>query len=144
MKVVVVDESYLIDNDIKIGDVCEVTDLMWNSDHPSSLVTRPDGSHFWYHKLAFKPLDEIREEKLNALGIKEYEPHCYICYSSNVEPDIMVCDTCDQIYCEDCSYTFSLHYQYQGARCYNCADQSRRIKLDKRDVKLNKIFLKSL
>ena len=84
----------------------------------------------------------LRDCKLNALGIKEYEPHCHICYSTNVEPE-MVCDICDELYCEDCSYTFSLHYQHQGARCYSCADQSRRTPLDKRDIKLNKVFLKN-
>lgn len=142
MKLVVVNESYLINKDIRNGDVCDVTEDMWLTNHPATLVTKPDGSQFWYQKIAFKLLDEIREDKLNSLGIKEYEPHCYICYTKNVEPDIMICDICDEIYCEDCSYTFSLHYQHQGSRCYSCADQSRRTPLNKRDIKLNKVFLK--
>ena len=142
MKLVVVNESYIINKDIRNGDVCDVTEDMWLTNHPATLVTKPDGSQFWYQKIAFKLLDEIREDKLNALGIKEYQPHCYICYTTNVEPDIMVCDTCDEVYCEDCSYTFSLHYQHQGARCYQCADQRRRTPLDKRDIVLNKVLLK--
>lgn len=144
MKIVVVNESYLINKDIKMGDICDVDDDIWESDHPATLVTKPDGSQFWYQKIAFKSLQEIRDEKLDELGIKEYEPHCYICYSSNVEPDIMVCDMCNEVYCDDCSYTFSLHYQHQGSRCYRCSDQSRRSKLDKRDVAINKVFLKNI
>ena len=72
MKVVVVNESHLINKDIKIGDVCEVTDLIWNSSDSfhNVCVTKPDGSHFWYLKSAFKLLDEIREDKLNELFIK--------------------------------------------------------------------------
>jgi hypothetical protein len=67
MKVVVVDESYLINKDIKMGDVCEVTEVGWYSNHPAVLVTKPNGSQFWYQKASFKPLDEIREEKINTL-----------------------------------------------------------------------------
>ena len=71
MKLVVVNESYLIDKYIKNGDICETYKFdMWYSDHPFVLVTKPDGSQFWYQKIAFKLLDEIREEKLNSLGIK--------------------------------------------------------------------------
>lgn len=68
MKIVVVNESFLINKDIKSGDVCEVTEDMWNSDHPAALVTKPDGSKFWYNRSAFKLLQEIREEKLKSLG----------------------------------------------------------------------------
>jgi|688.fasta_scaffold614308_2 hypothetical protein len=67
MKVVVVDESYLINKDIKMGDVCEVTEVGWFEYHPAVLVTKPNGSQFWYQKASFKPLDEIREEKINTL-----------------------------------------------------------------------------
>ena len=59
--------------------------------------------------------------------------HCRICYTENVDPE-WVCDRCEQHYCEDCSYTFSLHYQHQGNRCYQCADQSRREKLPNIDI----------
>lgn len=61
---------------------------------------------------------------------------CSICFTDNVDPD-MICDMCDEIYCEDCSYIFSLHYQFQGSRCYMCADQSRIIPLNRREVNLN-------
>ena len=44
MKVVVVDESYLINKDIKMGDVCEVTEVGWFEYHPAVLVTKPNGS----------------------------------------------------------------------------------------------------
>ena len=68
-------------------------------------------------------------------------PHCYICYTMVLGTDIMVCDTCDEIYCEDCSYTFSLHYQHQGSRCHSCADQRRRKILTKEVIRDNKIKL---
>ena len=66
--------------------------------------------------------------------------HCYICYSDNTDDDF-ICDTCNEYYCEDCSYTFSLHYQHQGTRCYFCADQRRRKELDKSIIRENKIKL---
>jgi hypothetical protein len=69
MKIVVVDETQLINRDLKKGDVCDVTEEMWHSWHPAALVTKPDGKEFWYQKSAFKLLTEIREEKLNELGI---------------------------------------------------------------------------
>lgn len=65
------------------------------------------------------------------------EPHCHICYSTKVED--CVCDRCEQHYCYDCSYTFSPHYQHQGSRCYPCANQSRREKLDKSIIRENKL-----
>lgn len=64
--------------------------------------------------------------------------HCHICYSTDVEPE-MVCDICGGIYCEDCSYTFTIHYQHQGARCYWCSDQKRRKSLDLNTIRENKI-----
>lgn len=66
--------------------------------------------------------------------------HCYICSSLNTEEE-MVCDICGQNYCEDCSYTFSIHYQFQGARCYSCADQRRRVPMSVREMKINSILL---
>jgi hypothetical protein len=63
---------------------------------------------------------------------------CYICYTTAVDPE-WVCDRCNEHYCEDCSYTFGLHYQFQGSRCYRCADQDRREKLDERDIRENRI-----
>lgn len=63
---------------------------------------------------------------------------CYICYSEDIEE--MVCDICGQHYCYDCSYTFSIHYQHQGSRCYECAGQNRREPFDRREVKINYIL----
>jgi hypothetical protein len=60
--------------------------------------------------------------------------HCYICYSMLID-DSFTCDTCDQYYCEDCSYHFTLHYQFQGARCYMCADQYRLTPLKEDKIK---------
>jgi len=67
--------------------------------------------------------------------------YCYICYAQT-DPE-WICETCDEHYCEDCSYTFSLHYQFQGSQCYQCADQYRREKLDMRDVRINQILSKA-
>ena len=64
--------------------------------------------------------------------------YCHICYSTNVDEDF-ICDTCDQHYCEECSYTFTLHYQHEGPRCYWCADQGRRKPLSKADIRNNKL-----
>lgn len=65
--------------------------------------------------------------------------YCYICFDQTEEE--MVCDTCEEHYCEDCSYIFSLHYQFQGSRCYMCADQSREYPLDKAKIRERKINL---
>jgi len=73
--------------------------------------------------------------------------YCSICYAidgdnGNIE-EWAICDICDEHYCEECSYTFGIHYQHQGARCYICADQSRRDPLSKeerRDRKANFII----
>jgi len=65
--------------------------------------------------------------------------HCYICFG--VTDEDFLCDMCDEYYCEKCSYTFSLHYQHEGARCYYCADQNRRTKLTKEEIRDNKIKL---
>lgn len=107
-----------------------------------------DASDMSYHFISGDGYNKIitvqqwRDIQLGKLGIEEYEENCYICHSTNVDSDF-ICDMCEQLYCEDCSYTFSLHYQHQGSRCYNCADQSRRTPLNKRDIKLNKLFLKN-
>ncbi len=66
--------------------------------------------------------------------------HCHICYSTAVDEDC-VCDTCDEYYCQDCSYTFTLHYQHEGARCHWCADQYRRKTLTKEMIRENKLKL---
>jgi len=66
--------------------------------------------------------------------------HCHICCSPDVEED-MACDRCEEIYCHDCSYTFSLHYQYEGSLCFWCSDQKRRNPLTKNDIRENKIRL---
>ena len=66
--------------------------------------------------------------------------YCYICYKKDIEDDF-VCDMCEQHYCEDCSYCFTLHYQFQGSRCYLCADQSRINRLTKEMISDNKLKL---
>lgn len=63
------------------------------------------------------------------------EVYCYIC--SKVTHDELICDTCDRHYCEDCSYSYTLHYQYEGCQCYSCADQSRLKPLKKEEVRDN-------
>ena len=72
------------------------------------------------------------------------EKICYICLSTDIVEDVepIPCDRCDQYYCYDCSYTFSIHYQYEGNSCYICADQSRRKPLNKRDYKIDYILRK--
>jgi len=62
---------------------------------------------------------------------------CYICFGQTEED--FVCDRCDEHYCEKCSYTYTLHYQHEGARCYRCSDQNRRTKLTKEEIRDNKI-----
>jgi hypothetical protein len=69
--------------------------------------------------------------------------HCHHCYTTNVDKD-SICDRCDEHYCWDCSYTFSIHYQHEGARCYYCADQARRTKLTKQEIRENKLLLLNL
>ena len=69
--------------------------------------------------------------------------HCNICYSLRVDT-WMVCDICEEYYCEDCSYTFGIHYQFQGSRCYQCADQYRRTSLTKEEKRNNKLIILGL
>ena len=72
--------------------------------------------------------------------------YCSICYVMNVDEDF-ICDTCEGYYCDECSYTFSLHYQFQGSRCYLCADQRRRKHLsllEKRENKFNLLLYKGI
>lgn len=66
--------------------------------------------------------------------------HCYICYSRNVEEEF-VCDRCGEYYCEECSYTYTPHFQYEGSLCYWCSDQRRRKSLTKDMIRENKINL---
>lgn len=66
--------------------------------------------------------------------------HCHICYTMDVEPEF-VCDRCDLHYCDECSYSFNLHYQFEGSRCHLCSDQPRRNRLDKILKRDNKIKL---
>lgn len=54
----------------------------------------------------------------------------------------LICDICDEYYCYDCSYTYTIHYQHEGMRCYHCAGQSRRVPLNKRDYKIDYILRK--
>lgn len=66
------------------------------------------------------------------------EKYCYICYSLDID-DNFVCDICENYYCEDCSYTFSIHYQYYGSKCYLCSNQGKREKLTKGEKRNKKI-----
>lgn len=68
------------------------------------------------------------------------ECYCEIC-NGLTEPE-WICDTCERYYCEDCLYSFTIHYQFQGSRCYQCADQSRRTSLipDLRDNSIRYIL----
>jgi hypothetical protein len=71
------------------------------------------------------------------------EKVCYICLSEDIfidDDEPLICDMCDEYFCYDCSYTFSLHYQHQGSRCYQCADQRRRKPLNRRDYKIDYIL----
>ena len=72
----------------------------------------------------------------------EEEKICFICLCDLNGTDLNTCDTCGEFYCEDCSYSFTYHYQFMGSRCYLCADQSRRIKLDRRNSKLDYLLRK--
>ncbi len=68
---------------------------------------------------------------------------CYVIFYKDVLEEEILCDKCDNYHCEECSYTFSIHYQHQGSRCYLCADQRRRkilTKIEQRDNKL-KLYL---
>ena len=63
--------------------------------------------------------------------------HCYICFKETDEE--FICDKCDNYYCEDCSYTFTIHYQYEGGLCYWCSDQERKTPLIKSEVRERKL-----
>lgn len=70
--------------------------------------------------------------------------HCHICYSTKDIIEV-VCDRCEEAYCYECSYTYSIHYQYEGNLCYLCADQSRRNRLTKemkRSLKIEYVLKK--
>ena len=62
--------------------------------------------------------------------------YCEICYKID---EVYSCDTCDRKYCYECSYIYSLHYQFQGCRCYECSEQPRIKKLTKQEIRKNKI-----
>lgn len=73
------------------------------------------------------------------------EKICHICFSDDIfyeENEPLICDRCEEYYCYDCSYTYSIHYQHEGMRCYQCADQRRRKPINKRDFKINYILKK--
>ena len=71
------------------------------------------------------------------MGENEEQHYCYIC--NDITEEYLVCDICEQHYCDDCSYTYSLHYQFQGGRCYECSGQSRVKPLEKNKVRDNTI-----
>ena len=66
--------------------------------------------------------------------------YCHICYSKNVEEEF-ICDRFGEYYCEECSYTYTIHFQYEGALCYWCSDQNRKKLLTKDMIRENKISL---
>lgn len=75
----------------------------------------------------------------------DIEKVCYICLSGDIfydDGEAFICDTCDEYYCEDCSYTFTIHYQHEGMRCYICSGQKRRTPLCKRNSKIDYILRK--
>lgn len=65
--------------------------------------------------------------------------HCHICYTT--EDELFTCDECDELYCLDCSYIYTIHFQYEGSLCYYCSDQKRLTKLTKSDIRENKLKL---
>jgi hypothetical protein len=65
--------------------------------------------------------------------------NCHICYSN--EEELFICDKCEELYCLDCSYTFSIHFQYEGSLCYWCSEQKRLKTLSKSDIRENKLKL---
>lgn len=70
---------------------------------------------------------------------------CYICLSDDIYygGDLpFVCDRCNEYYCHDCAYSFTLHFQYYGMLCYHCSDQSRIKPLNIRDYKIDYILKK--
>jgi hypothetical protein len=78
--------------------------------------------------------------------MEKFVPYCSICYSKILDSEIssesteeFTCDLCDSFFCQDCSYFFTIHYQFQGSRCYSCADQWIRQKLDPIEKRDNKI-----
>lgn len=62
---------------------------------------------------------------------------CHICFGKTDED--FLCDRCEEYYCEDCSYTFTLHYQYEGSLCYWCSDQKRKKPLVNSEVREKKL-----
>jgi len=73
------------------------------------------------------------------------EKICHICLSDDIfyeENEPLICDRCEEYYCYECSYTYSIHYQHEGMRCYQCAYQNRRKPLNKRDFKIDYILKK--
>jgi len=68
---------------------------------------------------------------------------CHICLSDDIwidDNEPLICDSCGEYYCYECSYTYTIHYQYEGSKCYQCADQSRRTPLNRRDYKIDYIL----
>lgn len=149
----------MIGDKIYLKEDFEFNDILYRKGHQFTVISSDgirgediedsDGNiiyetRFISHLFRSENLSDIRNKKLEELGIEdseELEDHCYICGSLDVDKDITICDMCDELYCYDCSYTFTIHYQHQGSRCYSCADQRRRTPLNRRDSKINKILL---
>ena len=67
--------------------------------------------------------------------------HCHICYINEELDELYTCDRCEELYCLQCSYTYTYHYQYEGCLCYFCSEQSRVNKLTKEELRQNKLKL---
>jgi hypothetical protein len=65
---------------------------------------------------------------MEKLYLELQEKYCYICYSTD---ECYICDRCEEHYCYECAYTFTIHYQYEGNLCYHCSDQRRKTPLTK-------------
>ncbi len=64
---------------------------------------------------------------------------CHICYE--FEDELFICDKCENFYCYECSYSYTIHYQYEGQLCCFCADQFRRKMLTITELRDRKIKL---
>jgi hypothetical protein len=89
-------------------------------------LTDDEGRNFWYNKDLFYTLQETRDITLNSIV---EEKVCHICLSDDIfisENEPLICDRCEQYYCYDCSYTYTIHYQYEGLQCYHSSRSSKK------------------
>lgn len=68
--------------------------------------------------------------------MKEEKYYCHIC---GAETDVeYLCDSCDNYYCDTCSYVFT-QFNSEGNYCHECANQPRRKKLTIDEIRDNKL-----